>query len=68
MHNWDEANETGYCTTEQEYAQVQDICERLDIPCSRVTFVKEYWNDVFRYFHCAANQMIVTELLLNNSQ
>lgn len=48
MHNWDEADETGYCTTEREYAEVQDICKRLDMPCSRVTFVKEYWNDVFR--------------------
>lgn len=52
MHNWDETDESGYCNSEQDYTEVQDICKRLDIACSRVTFVKEYWNDVFRYFHC----------------
>lgn len=53
MHNWDEVDETGYCTAELEYTAVQNICQRLDIPCSKVTFVKEYWNDIFRY-----NQLI----------
>lgn len=55
MHNWDEVDETGYCASEQDYATVQDICKRLNIPCSRVTFVKEYWNDVFRYCYCVTD-------------
>ena len=63
MHNWDEADETGYCTSEQDYATVQDICKRLDIPCSRVTFVKEYWNDVFRYCYCATNLTIIINVV-----
>ncbi|XP_065912747.1 tRNA-specific 2-thiouridylase MnmA-like isoform X3 [Dysidea avara] len=47
MHNWDELDETGHCNAEQEYRAVQNICHRLDMPCSKVTFVKEYWNNVF---------------------
>ena len=48
MRNWDEANEQGQCTSEEDYLSVQHICSKLDIPCRRVDLVKEYWMDVFR--------------------
>jgi len=37
------------CTAERDYEHVQSVCHRLNIPCSRVSFVQEYWNEVFRY-------------------
>ena len=52
MRNWDERDETGVCGAAQDLADVQKVCERLDIPCQQVEFVKEYWNDVFRYSWC----------------
>lgn len=47
MRNWDEKEETGVCTSQQEYESVQRICEHLQIPCHRVDFVREYWHEVF---------------------
>ena len=49
MHNWDELDESGHCTSESDFTAVQEICSHLEIPCRRVSFVKEYWNKVFRY-------------------
>ena len=47
MRNWDEIEENGVCTSEAEWAHVQDICARMKLSCSRVDFVREYWHDVF---------------------
>ena len=52
MRNWDERDETGFCNADEDMADVQRICERLKIPFTEHNFVKEYWNDVFRYVHC----------------
>ena len=49
MHNWDELDESGHCTAEADYEMVRDVCSQIGIPCKRANFVKEYWNDVFRY-------------------
>ena len=49
MHNWDEVNERGQCSSQEDYNTVQSICSRLNIPCKRVDLVKEYWNEIFRY-------------------
>ena len=49
MRNWDERDETGFCNADEDMADVQRICERLKIPFTEHNFVKEYWNDVFRY-------------------
>ncbi|XP_076241076.1 mitochondrial tRNA-specific 2-thiouridylase 1 isoform X2 [Calliopsis andreniformis] len=49
MKNWDIADETGRCTTEEDYEHAQWICTRLKIPLVEVNFVKEYWNNVFSY-------------------
>ncbi|KAI8991402.1 tRNA methyl transferase [Mycotypha africana] len=47
MRNWDTADERGVCTSQQDWEDVQKVCQKLDIPCQHVDFVKEYWNDVF---------------------
>ena len=49
MQNWDIADETGQCMAEKDFADADWICKKLKIPLVRVDFVKEYWNDVFRY-------------------
>ena len=49
MHNWDEVEESGHCKSDSEYEAMKRVCERLGIRSHRVNFVKEYWNDVFRY-------------------
>ena len=48
MHNWDSLDEVGECSAEEDYSCVQEVCSSLSIPCKKVDFVKEYWNDVFR--------------------
>lgn len=49
MQNWDVNDETGHCTVEQDYEDAVRVCSKLGVPLTRVNFVKEYWNDVFRY-------------------
>lgn len=43
MANW---SQTAKCT-ESDWNDVQRVCEQLKIPCERVNFEKEYWNEVF---------------------
>lgn len=47
MENWDLRDETGFCSVVQDAEDAQWVCSRLDIPFHHVSFVKEYWNDVF---------------------
>lgn len=49
MKNWDIRDETGKCTIEKDYDDARWICDKLKIPMIQVDFVKEYWNEVFRY-------------------
>ena len=49
MKNWDIIDETGECMAEKDFADADWICKKLKIPLIRVNFVKDYWNDVFRY-------------------
>lgn len=48
MRNWDTADERGVCTSEEDYRDVQSVCKALDIPCRRIDFTKQYWNQVFQ--------------------
>ncbi|KAH8553392.1 tRNA methyl transferase [Umbelopsis sp. PMI_123] len=48
MRNWDTSDERGVCTSEEDYRDVQSVCNSLDIPCRRLDFTKEYWNQVFQ--------------------
>ncbi|XP_065194675.1 mitochondrial tRNA-specific 2-thiouridylase 1-like [Sycon ciliatum] len=47
MRNWDERDESGHCHGDEEWNQVKSVCNRLDIDCVQVNFVREYWTNVF---------------------
>ena len=50
MKNWEEKDEEGVCTSEGDWKDVQQVCERLDIPYYSVNFAREYWDRVFTLF------------------
>ena len=50
MQNWDETDENGCCTAEEDYADVRRVCSLIDIPYYTVNFAKEYMDRVFSYF------------------
>ncbi len=50
MKNWEEKDADGHCMAAKDYADVVQVCERLDIPYYSVEFVKEYWDNVFSQF------------------
>ena len=50
MKNWEESTDTGHCTSEQDYEDVQKVCNKIGIPYYSVNFSKEYMNRVFKYF------------------
>ena len=50
MQNWDEVDENGCCTAEEDYADVRRVAGLLDIPYYTVNFAKEYMDRVFSYF------------------
>ena len=60
MRNWDASvnndilgNPTlnnDICPQEQDYNDAKAVCDKLNIPLHRIDFVKEYWDNVFKYF------------------
>jgi tRNA-specific 2-thiouridylase len=50
MKNWEEKDEDGVCTSQQDYDDVRSVCGQMDIPFYTVNFAKEYWDRVFSYF------------------
>ncbi|CAI9545098.1 unnamed protein product [Staurois parvus] len=50
MNNWDVVDEHGVCTAEADCEDAYKVCEKLDIPFHRISYVKEYWHDVFSSF------------------
>ena len=50
MKNWEEKDEAGVCTSEQDWADARSVCERLDIPYYSVNFAKQYRERVFEHF------------------
>lgn len=50
MLNWEENDENGACTAEEDYADVRRVSSLLDIPYYTVNFAKEYQERVFSYF------------------
>ena len=50
MKNWEEQDENGVCTAERDWADVQEVCDLIGIPCYSVNFAREYWDRVFSYF------------------
>uniref|UniRef100_A0A3B4UDW7 Mitochondrial tRNA-specific 2-thiouridylase 1 n=1 Tax=Seriola dumerili TaxID=41447 RepID=A0A3B4UDW7_SERDU len=47
MKNWDSLDEKGICTTEKDCEDAYRVCQILDIPFHQVSYVKEYWHEVF---------------------
>ena len=50
MKNWDEVDENGVCSADEDYTFVRKVCDKIDIPYYSVNFVKEYEQRVFSYF------------------
>lgn len=50
MKNWEEKDENGTCTSQQDYDDVCSVCNKIEIPYYSVNFSKEYYERVFRYF------------------
>lgn len=50
MNNWEEKDDRGVCTSEQDYADVRGVCDTIGIPYYSVNFAREYQERVFSYF------------------
>ena len=50
MKNWEEEDDSGVCTAENDWRDVRDVCDLIGIPCYSVNFAREYWDRVFSYF------------------
>jgi tRNA-specific 2-thiouridylase len=50
MKNWDDTDEFGRCTAEEDAEDVRRVCGQLDIPFYTVNFEREYRDKVFQYF------------------
>jgi len=50
MKNWDDTDETGFCTATADYEDVISVCNDIGIPYYAVNFEKQYWDKVFTYF------------------
>ena len=48
MKNWDSLDEKGVCNSEKDCEDAYKVCQALDIPFHQVSYVKEYWHEVFR--------------------
>lgn len=50
MSNWKETDENGCCTGEQDWTDVQYVCEKIGIPYYSVDFSDQYMQNVFSLF------------------
>ncbi|XP_063220327.1 mitochondrial tRNA-specific 2-thiouridylase 1 isoform X2 [Bacillus rossius redtenbacheri] len=50
MRNWDEVEEHGACSVTQDLKDAEWVCCKIGIPFHYVSFVKEYWIEVFSAF------------------
>ena len=50
MHNWEEDDDNGVCTSVSDYEDVKRVCNKIGIPYFSVNFAKEYYERVFEYF------------------
>lgn len=50
MKNWEEEDEDGVCTAENDWRDVRDVCDIIGIPYYAVNFSKEYRDRVFSLF------------------
>ncbi|KAJ8374024.1 hypothetical protein SKAU_G00046040 [Synaphobranchus kaupii] len=47
MRNWDSLEEQGVCDGERDCEDAYRVCRMLDVPFRQVSYVKEYWHEVF---------------------
>ncbi|MEM1432874.1 MAG: tRNA 2-thiouridine(34) synthase MnmA [Pseudomonadota bacterium] len=50
MKNWDEDDDTEYCTARADLADAQQVADRLGIELLTANFAAEYWDQVFSDF------------------
>ena len=50
MKNWSDDVPGGFCTSEEDFADVRAVCQHLDIPYYTFNFEKEYKKRVLDYF------------------
>ena len=50
MKNWEEVDENGACTADEDFNDVGRVCGLLDIPYYTVNFAAQYRERVFSYF------------------
>lgn len=50
MKNWDDSDEFGHCTAEEDAEDVRRVSDQIGIPYYTVNFEKEYADKVFSYF------------------
>ncbi|BCE02014.1 tRNA 2-thiouridine(34) synthase MnmA [Marinicellulosiphila megalodicopiae] len=50
MKNWDEDDNTEYCTAKQDLKDAQAVCDTLGIKLHQANFASEYWDNVFELF------------------
>ncbi len=50
MSNWEETDECGHCTGEEDFADVRRVANKIGVPYYTVNFAKEYMDRVFKYF------------------
>lgn len=50
MKNWDDTDEFGHCTAEEDAEDVRRVCDQIGIPYYTVNFEEEYKSKVFAYF------------------
>lgn len=50
MKNWDDTDESGFCTATEDYEDVIKVSNQIGIPYYAVNFEKQYWDKVFTYF------------------
>ncbi len=50
MHNWEETEENGVCTSADDWEDARNVAAKIGIPIYSVNFAKEYADRVFSYF------------------
>ncbi len=50
MKNWEEDDDTDYCTAAADLADAKAVCDKLGIRLHKINFAAEYWDNVFEHF------------------
>lgn len=50
MKNWEEDDGTEYCTSKEDLADAEAVCQKLGIRLRSANFSAEYWDNVFEHF------------------